>query len=124
MSSKKFFSMVIAVLFALAVGGVAVAGDTGPATIVLKAKKGNVTFEHHKHQETVKCGECHHGPGHSAYTEGMKIHECQECHNKNNAEMPKKLQKTMNAFHSNCKDCHKAHKAEGAPTKCNGCHKK
>ncbi len=127
MSRKRIMSVVIALVFGFAVGGLAIAAEDsakGPATIVLKAKKGNVTFEHHKHQEKFKCGDCHHGPGHSAYKEGMKIHECQECHNKDDAKMPKKLQKTMNAFHTNCKGCHKEHKAEKAPTKCSGCHKK
>ena len=121
MSRKSIFSMVIAFVFALVVGGVAVAADTGPETIVLKAKKGDVTFHHHKHQAKFKCGECHHGPGHSEYKEGMKIQTCEKCHNKQNAEMPKKLQKTMNAFHTNCKGCHKE---KHGPTKCNQCHKK
>lgn len=115
----KKAAVLIALLFGLVVAGVAFA-DNGPETIVLKAKKGNVTFHHHKHQSRMECGECHHGPGHSAYTEGMQIHECDECHK---AGFPnKKLAKPMKAFHKNCKGCHKEKKA--GPTKCSGCHKK
>ncbi len=120
--NRKLSTLLVALLFGLVMAGVAYA-DNGPETIVLEAgKKGNVTFHHHKHQEKIACGECHHGPGHSEYKEGMEIQECDKCHNKQNAEMPKKLQKTMNAFHKNCKDCHK--KEGHGPTKCSGCHKK
>ncbi len=122
--NRRFSTLLVALLFGLVMAGVAFANN-GPETIVLEAgKKGNVTFQHHKHQEKIACGECHHGPGHSAYKEGMEIHKCEECHHKGSSEVPKKLQKPMNAFHKNCKDCHKEHKAEGAPTKCSGCHKK
>ncbi len=117
---KKFSSLLVALLFGLVMAGVAFANN-GPETIELHAKKGNVTFAHHKHQSHIKCGECHHGPGHSDYKEGMQIHKCEECHHKG-GDVPKKLQKTMNAFHKNCKDCHKAGKK--GPTKCSGCHKK
>jgi hypothetical protein len=119
---KKFTTLLVALLFGLIMAGAAYA-DNGPATIVLEGgKKGKVTFNHHKHQENIKCAECHHGPGHSEYAEGMKVEKCSDCHNKENAEMPKKLQKTMNAFHKNCKDCHK--KEGHGPTKCGDCHKK
>ncbi len=121
MSKTRFFSLVIALVFGFAVGGVAIAGE-GPATIVLKAKKGDVTFAHHKHQAKFKCGECHHGPGHSAYKAGMKIEKCEKCHNKEFKN--KKLNSVMKVMHTNCKGCHKEHKAENAPTKCNACHKK
>jgi hypothetical protein len=116
----KKAAVLIALLFGLVVAGIAFA-DNGPETITLDGgKKGNITFHHHKHQENIKCGECHHGPGHSDYTEGMQIHKCDECHKKG-GDVPKKLQKPMKAFHKNCKDCHKAH---GGPTKCGACHKK
>lgn len=121
MRNKGIVSVLIALVFGFVVAGAAVAGE-GPATIVLKAKKGNVTFEHHKHQAKFECGECHHGPDHSAYKKGMKIHKCDECHNKNFKN--KKLNKPMKVFHKNCRSCHKQHKADGAPTKCNDCHKK
>ena len=93
----------LGVVFCLAIGvafyGFAVAGGQGPETITLPAKKGAVTFHHWKHQTELKipCGECHHGPNHSPYKEGMKIHKCDECHNK---DFPnKKLNKPMKAFH-------------------------
>ncbi len=120
---KKFSTLLVALLFGLVMAGAAFANN-GPETIVLDegGKKGTVIFSHQKHQEKIKCDACHHGPGHSAYKEGMKIDKCAACHNKQNPEMPKKLQKTMNVFHKNCKNCHKK---EGAgPTKCGACHKK
>ncbi len=122
---------ILGVVLGLAVGvtfyGFAVAGGQGPETITLPGgKKGAVHFSHWKHQTelNISCGECHHGPNHSPYKEGMKIHKCDECHNK---DFPnKKLNKPMKAFHVNCKGCHKqmAAKHPNAPTKCNGCHKK
>ena len=122
---KSLLSVVVAALFGLSVAGFAFAVDKGPATIVLKGgKKGAVTFNHHKHQEMLKCADCHHGKtadGKQApYTEGMKIEKCEVCHNKTMAN--KKLAKPMKAFHVNCKGCHKAKKK--GPTKCNQCHKK
>ncbi len=121
MRATKMLSVLFALLFGIAVAGIAVAGE-GPEVITLKAKKGDVTFNHHKHQAKIKCGECHHGPNHSEYKAGMKIETCDKCHNKDFAN--KKLNSVMKAMHKNCKDCHKGHKAEGAPTKCSGCHKK
>ncbi len=116
--SKKIVSVLVAMLFSFVVAGVAVAGQ-GPENITLKAKKGDVHFAHWKHQEKAKCGECHHGPGHSAYKEGMEIQACEKCHNKEFKN--KKLNSAMKAAHKNCRDCHKQH---GGPTKCGGCHKK
>ncbi len=121
MRATKMLSVLFALLFGIAVAGIAVAGE-GPEVITLKAKKGDITFPHHKHQKITKCGECHHGPNHSPYKPGMKIQTCDKCHTK---DFPnKKLNSVMKAMHKNCRDCHKQHKAEGAPTKCSGCHKK
>ncbi len=125
MKGKSFASLLMAALFSLAVAGFAFATDKGPETIVLEGgKKGKVTFAHRKHQENIKCAECHHTKGadgkQAPYTEGMKIEKCSTCHNK---DFPnKKLAKPMKAFHANCKGCHKAQKK--GPTKCKGCHKK
>jgi len=118
MSKKSVVSVLMALLFGLAVAGFATAGE-GPEVITLKAKKGDVTFHHHKHQAKFQCGECHHGPGHSEYKAGMKIETCDKCHNKDFKN--KKLNKVMKAMHTNCKGCHKE---KGGPTKCNDCHKK
>ncbi len=122
MSGKKFSSFIVAILFGLLTAGLAFAGS-GPETITLKAKKGDVTFLHHKHQGRTQCAECHHTKGpdgkQAPYKEGMEIKSCDTCHNK---DFPnKKLNKPMKAFHKNCKTCHKKH---NGPTKCNGCHKK
>jgi len=64
------------------------AADTGPETITLtatgSAKPKPATFPHKKHQETLKCAECHHGMQDGKqvpYTEGMKIEKCETCHN-------------------------------------------
>ncbi len=120
----------IGVAAGLAVGlffyGYAISGGQGPETITFTTKKGTVTFHHWKHQTelNIGCGECHHGPNHSPYKEGMEIRHCKECHNK---DFPnKKLNKPMKALHKNCKGCHKQMSAKhpNAPTKCNGCHKK
>jgi len=119
MRKSKIASLVCAAMFGLAMSGIAFAGQ-GPETIELPGgKKGKVTFHHWKHQEKAPCAECHHGPGHSEYKEGMKIGKCEECHNKDMAN--KKLNKPMKAFHTNCKGCHKE---KGGPTKCGQCHKK
>ena len=60
------------------------AGDTGPETITLtatgSAKPKPATFPHKKHQETLKCGECHHGMQDGKqvpYAEGMAIGKCE-----------------------------------------------
>ncbi len=117
---KKLSTLFVALLFGLVMSGIAFA-DNGPATIDFPGgKKGVVHFDHHKHQASMKCGECHHGADHSEYAEGMAIKKCADCHN---AEMAnKKLNKPMKAFHTNCKGCHKAEKK--GPTKCGACHKK
>jgi len=116
-------SVVAMIFVASSMPAVALAG-VGPETIVLKAKMGNVTFQHYKHQEKVKCGECHHEKGPDGkqvpYHKGMKIKKCADCHNKSFSN--KKLSKVKNAFHQNCKSCHK--KQHSGPTKCKGCHKK
>ena len=119
---KKGLGLIVALITVAFVGSTVLAGS-GPEVITLHAKKGDVTFQHHKHQGRTTCGECHHykGPdGKQVIDEkGEHAQACDKCHNK---EFPnKKLNKPMKAFHKNCKDCHKKHKA---PTKCSFCHKK
>lgn len=120
--------------------------DKGPADLVLetvkdKAKKPKpALFPHAKHQETITCGECHHGgkPGAKTdYVEGMKIEKCESCHFKGSG-MPSKKDKAKNivklnsfkdAAHQNCKTCHKKVKAEKPEfkkkwKKCLPCHVK
>ena len=105
--------------------------DKGPAEIILKstidpAKKAKpAVFPHAKHQERLKCGECHHSKGADgkqvAYVEGQKNEKCESCHNKA-AGMPKKLETFKKAAHANCKACHKAKDKKLA--KCTVCHPK
>ena len=122
MQKRGIVTILVTMIACLCLAGAAFAGE-GPETIVLKAKKGNITFQHHKHQGRTECGECHHEKGPDgkqvAFHKGMKIQNCDVCHNKSFAN--KKLNKPMKAFHKNCKGCHKQHKA---PTKCKFCHKK
>lgn len=75
--------------------GTALAADE----IVLNAKNGNVTFNHKKHQESLK--------------------DCKVCHEKG----PGKIEGFgKDAAHKLCKGCHETKKA--GPTKCGECHKK
>lgn len=67
-------------------------------TVVLKAKNGDVTFNHKKHGQVAACKDCH----------GDKA--------------PGKLALGKDAAHKLCKSCHEAKKT--GPTKCGECHKK
>lgn len=83
-----------AVIVAMSAGAV-LAADV----ITFEAKNGNVTFNHKKHQETLK--------------------ECKVCHEKG----PGKIEGFGKDFaHKSCKGCH-SDKGAG-PTKCTDCHKK
>ena len=122
MKAKRFSSVIVALAFGLVVAGLAFAGS-GPETITLHAKKGDVHFPHHKHQAKFGCGECHHYKGADGKQvideKGEHAAKCDTCHNKSFPN--KKLNKTMKAAHKNCKGCHKK---QHGPTKCSGCHKK
>ncbi|GFE57756.1 cytochrome c7 [Geobacter sp. AOG1] len=88
---KIFAAMALTLICAVA----AMAADT----INLPAKNGNVTFNHKKHQETLK--------------------DCKVCHEKG----PGKIEGFgKDAAHKLCKGCHEEKKA--GPTKCGECHKK
>ncbi len=90
----------VAALFAAFLASAALAADTGPATLTLPAKQGNVTFPHKAHQDRLKdCKTCH------ATDAGGKI----EGFGKDKA-------------HALCKACHE--KEKKGPTKCVECHKK
>ena len=89
---KKIIAAVMLTLFCAAT---AMAADT----ITLPAKNGNVTFDHKKHQESLK--------------------DCKVCHEKE----PGKIEGLSKDWaHKTCKGCH-AEKNMG-PTKCGECHKK
>lgn len=87
---KKLLVAMMLVAFAATI---AVAADT----VVLKAKNGDITFNHKVHGEKNACTVCH------ADAKGGK------------------LTLGKDAGHALCKDCHAKN---GAPTKCGDCHKK
>ena len=102
---KKTILVMVAALF---VGGLLLSNslvkaeeDKGPAEITLTtpAAKKPVMFPHHKHQERMKCDECHKNANFAAAADKW----------------------TKEQGHALCKDCHKANKG---PTKCNDCHTK
>ena len=126
----------LAFLTCVAFTGSAFATEKGPADITLestidKAKKAKpAIFPHAKHQETLKCTDCHHGAADGKkvdYTDGMKIEKCESCHNKA-AGMPKKLETFKAVAHKNCKGCHsdiaKADPSKKALKSCKACHPK
>jgi predicted CXXCH cytochrome family protein len=95
---KTILSSIVAVAFLMA--ATASMAAPPPETVVLKAKDGNVTFNHKAHQKQ-GCKNCH---------EGGK---------------PGKIELTKDSAHKLCIDCHKE-KAKGPADekKCDGCHKK
>jgi len=129
-------SYVLAVSAVLVMGlcftGFSIASDDkGPAEMTLTstidpAKKAKpAIFPHGKHQEKLKCADCHHSASADgkqvAYVEGQEIHKCEKCHNKG-TKMPKKLSTFKGAAHANCKSCHK--KKDKKLAKCTVCHPK
>jgi len=118
---------------------ITISADAGPEDLVLKSstsdKKPPAVFPHKKHQDFLKCGECHHsmvdgkqGP----YTEGMEIKKCEECHNSEllagKTKGKNKLDTYKGAAHGNCLDCHKKAAKEDSSKKklksCKTCHVK
>jgi hypothetical protein len=92
---KRWFG---SILVAFLVVGTAVAADVPAGPVALKAKNGDVSFDHAKHQ-AAKCETCH------ADAKGGKI-----------GAMGK------DKGHATCVECHK--KEAKGPTKCAECHKK
>jgi predicted CXXCH cytochrome family protein len=89
---KKLLAAALMVAFA------ASAAIAAPESVTLKAKNGNVTFNHKTHSASGDCKACH-GEG-----------------------TPAKLTLGKDAAHKLCKGCHETKKA--GPTKCGECHKK
>ncbi|MCK5227620.1 MAG: cytochrome c3 family protein [Desulfobulbaceae bacterium] len=126
--NKKILVVVaaFAFLFGLVFSGSSFAADPGPADMVLKTTKGKkpANFPHKLHQESFKCGDCHHGQTADGkkvdYIDGQEIGRCASCHNPDMANL--KLNSYKNAGHANCKGCHKD--MIKGPTKCNDCHPK
>jgi predicted CXXCH cytochrome family protein len=88
---RKFLAAALLAVFAATA---AFAADT----VVLKAKNGDVTFDHKKHSASGDCKACH-GEG-----------------------TPAKLTLDKDSAHKLCKGCHTEKKM--GPTKCGECHKK
>jgi len=88
---KKLLAVVLMVLF---VASAAMAADM----MTMKAKNGDVTFNHKVHGDSMGCKTCH-GEG-----------------------KPGKLTLDKDSAHKLCKGCHDTKKA--GPTKCFDCHKK
>jgi predicted CXXCH cytochrome family protein len=90
---KKVLSALLMVVFAASA-----ALAVGPDSVTMKAKNGDVIFDHKKHSAAGDCKVCH-GEG-----------------------KPAKLTLDKAAAHKLCITCHKAKTA--GPTKCGECHKK
>ena len=88
-------NLVIAAMLVAFATSSALAADT----VVLKAKNGDVTFNHKAHQDTLK--------------------DCKICHGD---AKPGKMELDKEKAHALCKDCHT--KSAKGPTKCGDCHKK
>ena len=120
--AKKIVLCVAALALAFSVAvGVSVAGNAGPAEIVMKTSAGKkpANFPHKAHQDMMECATCHHtddGGKQGPYVAGKEA-KCQSCHT-DDKDFKKKA-------HANCKGCHKAgFNGKNGPTKCAGCHVK
>jgi predicted CXXCH cytochrome family protein len=89
---KKVVSAMIMVVFAASAAFAA-----APDSVTMKAKNGDVTFNHKAHAAG----------------------DCKTCHGEG---APTKVELDKAAAHKLCIDCHKAKGA--GPTKCGECHKK
>ena len=131
--SKKSLILLVVAAFVMSLGfGVTMSladADKGPADITLNADgKKPAVFPHAAHQEREECGTCHHyvddaGAKQACSDDTLgEIKKCAECHNADFAN--EKLRKWKDIGHGLCKACHTKMKADGAPTKCGGCHPK
>jgi hypothetical protein len=124
----------LAFVFSLGFASMSMAEEKGPAEITMDGKKPAV-FPHAKHQEKIKCGECHHGAADGkqvAYAESQKIEKCATCHTgdmlKAGDHKVKGKTAMQRAGHGNCLACHKAEAKKDAKlkklSKCGTCHPK
>ena len=140
---KKVLACSVVSLFVFygAASFISAAVDAGPADITIVSstskKPKPAVFPHKKHQETLKCAECHHSNADGkqvAYKEGQKIEKCESCHNKDvlagKTKGKLKLDTIKGAGHGNCLACHKE-MAKKDPAlkerkidKCKACHPK
>ena len=87
--------LTIALMLAFTAG---IATAAAPDTVIMKAKNGDVTFNHKVHSGAMDCKICH------------------------GDAKPGKVEVDKDAAHAMCKDCHS--KKGAGPTKCGECHKK
>ena len=129
--SKKSLVLLIVAAFVMSMGlSVTMSlANNGDADITMNADgKKAAQFPHAKHQEKNACGICHHyqddaGAQVACDDESLdKIAKCDTCHNADFAN--EKLRTWKGIGHGLCKACHTKMKADGAPTKCGGCHPK
>ncbi|OFZ23330.1 MAG: hypothetical protein A2X94_03780 [Bdellovibrionales bacterium GWB1_55_8] len=82
---------------ALTAGSVIAIASTAPDSVTLKAKNGNITFNHKAHGQKTSCSTCHGETIGKLAPLGMaKGHKmCQECH------------KAQGVGPQKCGDCHK-----------------
>ncbi len=134
---KKVFICSLALAFLCSFGLVSMAAaevDKGPSEMTMNPDgKKPALFPHAKHQEQLKCGECHHGKGSDgkqvAYTEGQEIQKCATCHTGDMLKGKVKGKTAMQrAGHGNCLACHKDMAKKDAKykqlKKCSNCHPK
>jgi hypothetical protein len=132
MKKALIYGVALAFMCSLGFAGMSMAQEKGPAEITIGANgKKPAQFPHAKHQEHLKCGECHHTKGDDgkqvAYIEGMKIEKCDVCHT---GDMLKGVVKGKTAMqragHGNCLACHKDESKKDAKLKnlkkCSTCH--
>ena len=88
-----------------------------PAKVTIKAKQGDVSFDHAKHAKDLKiaCKTCHH----KMDTDKDKM-GCESCHKAEKGDSPS----MKDAAHKKCQGCHKEKADPKAPTACKDCHKK
>jgi hypothetical protein len=111
----------------------------GPAELKLVSsdatKKPPAVFPHKKHQDSIECGECHHGikdGKQDPYSETLEIKKCESCHNSDvlagKTKGKLKLDTFKGAGHGNCLACHKAVAKKDVSKKklksCKTCHVK
>ena len=108
------FFLLAAVFLVVGIYNTNVSAKGMPKVVTLKAKMGNVKFNHKAHlKRHIKCTSCHHKINGKSTKKA-----CNTCHKKvKNGKAPK----AMTVFHKTCKGCHKK---KGGPTKCKACHKK
>jgi cytochrome c553 len=94
---KTIQSTIVSVMAVLSFSAVVWAADS-PESIVLPASKGNVTFPHQKHQETLK--------------------DCTKCHSSEAGGTIEGFGKDI--AHKTCKGCHS--ESGKGPTSCSACH--